>query len=101
MDLSNFFQEFIDERERSVLILRNQFASELQQQGRTLMGLVEDMKSYRDLAMTAEKYGGKLRPHWGGGGEERVGAPWILENNALISLNPLFFFLVFFFAVLP
>ena len=72
MDLSNyFFQEFIDERERSVLILRNQFASELQQQGRTLMGLVEDMKSYRDLAMTAEKYGGKLRPHWGGGGESR------------------------------
>ena len=74
-----------------MLILRNQFASELQQQGLTLMGLVEDMKSYRDLAMTAEKYGGKLRPHWGGGGggRERVGAPWILENNASL-IFPLF-----------
>ena len=79
-----FFQEFIDERERSVLILRNQFASELQQQGRTLMGLVEDMKSYRDLAMTAEKYGGKLRPPTMGRGVD--GAPLIPENNALNSL---------------
>ena len=53
-------QEFIDERERSVMILRNQFASELQLQGRTLTVLVEDMKTYRDLFIAAEKYGGKM-----------------------------------------
>ena len=42
------------------MIMRNQFASELQQQGRTLCHLVDDMKAYRDLYEAAEKYGGKV-----------------------------------------
>ena len=42
------------------MILRNQFASELQQQGNILRDLVDDMKSYRDLYDAAEKYGGTI-----------------------------------------
>ena len=40
------------------MILRNQFASELQTQGNILRDIVDDMKTYRDLYDAAEKYGG-------------------------------------------
>ncbi|KAL4225385.1 hypothetical protein ACF0H5_016074 [Mactra antiquata] len=47
---------YIDERERSMLVVKEQFIAELEEQGRQLQQLVSDMMSCRDLKEEGEQY---------------------------------------------
>ncbi|XP_060564486.1 uncharacterized protein LOC132723736 isoform X2 [Ruditapes philippinarum] len=48
--------EYIDERERNMLVIKEQFIAELDDQGKTLKQLVEDMMSHNELQKEGEEY---------------------------------------------
>lgn len=50
------FQNYIDERERNMLVVKEQFIAELEAQGRQLQQLVEDMMTCREMKEDGEEY---------------------------------------------
>ncbi|XP_045176432.2 uncharacterized protein LOC123536970 isoform X2 [Mercenaria mercenaria] len=47
---------YIDERERNMMVIKEQFVAELEEQGKTLKQLVEEMMSHHELQKEGEEY---------------------------------------------